>query len=559
MGVSMNDLTLDKFEKSYLNSSIITDESTINDYHKKLMPCAPQTAAKAFSSFKHLLYLHSFYSLSNPALNIATYCDAKTHSMISWYLSDYVVPETSIPVLRLVLNYFSSRQILTLTKSTNYFEKEKSDKTTFSTPTAYFTEAAYLATDFTWKIPLNFMPIFSAIVYAVYKCFHDSTFSMNKFLAELTDTYTYPNKKIIFSDDSDTDFFIDNQKSDIHIHFSKDTFIDILTSWADKYLAAPFFKNLDFLYTTYAQDNSYHQTLLYKSVQTLTATLISDYATPEIYLDINTLLENHIKYFPDASATEEIENLYPHIAFHQFTERELHLVANYIENTNTWNKKLLLNLKDLISYLELSSFPIQEKCNYIDQTLSDQKNFVAQNSKHLENKLNNEFNELSQYCDVDSIACSEHIKLIHNMLAIYTNKLISELDLRYSMLKKYYHSKKYLLQDIIYGIEHFFPIYTQDLTDDWYNLKNKNKFPVFMKVNNPGTLNNPPLNFYAKTLAGNDVFPIVQQLHFDLESFNNCYINSYNELAQTGIFLIFGSPAHLALALSKYHKLKSNS
>ena len=26
MGVSMNDLTLDKFEKSYLNSSIITDE-----------------------------------------------------------------------------------------------------------------------------------------------------------------------------------------------------------------------------------------------------------------------------------------------------------------------------------------------------------------------------------------------------------------------------------------------------------------------------------------------------------------------------------------------------
>lgn len=498
MGVSMNDLTLDKFEKSYLNSSIITDESTINDYHKKLMPCAPQTAAKAFSSFKHLLYLHSFYSLSNPALNIATYCDAKTHSMISWYLSDYVVPETSIPVLRLVLNYFSSRQILTLTKSTNYFEKEKSDKTTFSTPTAYFTEAAYLATDFTWKIPLNFMPIFSAIVYAVYKCFHDSTFSMNKFLAELTDTYTYPNKKIIFSDDSDTDFFIDNQKSDIHIHFSKDTFIDILTSWADKYLAAPFFKNLDFLYTTYAQDNSYHQTLLYKSVQTLTATLISDYATPEIYLDINTLLENHIKYFPDASATEEIENLYPHIAFHQFTERELHLVANYIENTNTWNKKLLLNLKDLISYLELSSFPIQEKCNYIDQTLSDQKNFVAQNSKHLENKLNNEFNELSQYCDVDSIACSEHIKLIHNMLAIYTNKLISELDLRYSMLKKYYHSKKYLLQDIIYGIEHFFPIYTQDLTDDWYNLKNKNKFPVFMKVNNPGTLNNPPLNFYAK-------------------------------------------------------------
>lgn len=555
----MNDLTLDKFEKSYLNSSIITDESTINDYHKKLMPCAPQTAAKAFSSFKHLLYLHSFYSLSNPALNIATYCDAKTHSMISWYLSDYVVPETSIPVLRLVLNYFSSRQILTLTKSTNYFEKEKSDKTTFSTPTAYFTEAAYLATDFTWKIPLNFMPIFSAIVYAVYKCFHDSTFSMNKFLAELTDTYTYPNKKIIFSDDSDTDFFIDNQKSDIHIHFSKDTFIDILTSWADKYLAAPFFKNLDFLYTTYAQDNSYHQTLLYKSVQTLTATLISDYATPEIYLDINTLLENHIKYFPDASATEEIENLYPHIAFHQFTERELHLVANYIENTNTWNKKLLLNLKDLISYLELSSFPIQEKCNYIDQTLSDQKNFVAQNSKHLENKLNNEFNELSQYCDVDSIACSEHIKLIHNMLAIYTNKLISELDLRYSMLKKYYHSKKYLLQDIIYGIEHFFPIYTQDLTDDWYNLKNKNKFPVFMKVNNPGTLNNPPLNFYAKTLAGNDVFPIVQQLHFDLESFNNCYINSYNELAQTGIFLIFGSPAHLALALSKYHKLKSNS
>lgn len=555
----MNDLTLDKFEKSYLNSSIITDESTINDYHKKLMPCSPQTAAKAFSSFKHLLYLHSFYSLNNPALNIATYCESKTHSMISWYLSDYVVPETSIPVLRLVLNYFSSRQILTLTKSTNYFEKEKSDKTTFSTPTAYFTEAAYLATDFTWKIPLNFMPIFSAIVYAVYKCFHDSTFSMNKFLAELTDTYTYPNKKIIFSDDSDTDFFIDNQKSDIHIHFSKDTFIDILTSWADKYLAAPFFKNLDFLYTTYAQDNSYHQTLLYKSVQTLTATLISDYATPEIYLDINTLLENHIKYFPDASATEEIENLYPHIAFHQFTERELHLVANYIENTNTWNKKLLLNLKDLISYLELSSFPIQEKCNYIDQTLSDQKNFVAQNSKHLENKLNNEFNELSQYCDVDSIACSEHIKLIHNMLAIYTNKLISELDLRYSMLKKHYHSKKYLLQDIIYGIEHFFPIYTQDLTDDWYNLKNKNKFPVFMKVNNPGTLNNPPLNFYAKTLAGNDVFPIVQQLHFDLESFNNCYINSYNELAQTGIFLIFGSPAHLALALSKYHKLKSNS
>ena len=137
--------------------------------------------------------------------------------------------------------------------------------------------------------------------------------------------------------------------------------------------------------------------------------------------------------------------------------------------------------------MELSSFPIQEKCNYIDQTLSDQKNFVAQNSKHLENKLNNEFNELSQYCDVDSIACSEHIKLIHNMLAIYTNKLISELDLRYSMLKKHYHSKKYLLQDIIYGIEHFFPIYTQDLTDDWYNLKNKNKFPVFMKVNNPGT------------------------------------------------------------------------
>ena len=555
----MNDLTLDKFEKSYLNSSIITDESTINDYHKKLMPCAPQTAAKAFSSFKHLLYLHSFYSLSNPALNIATYCDAKTHSMISWYLSDYVVPETSIPVLRLVLNYFSSRQILTLTKSTNYFEKEKSDKTTFSTPTAYFTEAAYLATDFTWKIPLNFMPIFSAIVYAVYKCFHDSTFSMNKFLAELTDTYTYPNKKIIFSDDSDTDFFIDNPKSDIHIHFSKDTFIDILTSWADKYLAAPFFKNLDFLYTTYAQDNSYHQTLLYRSVQTLTATLISDYATPEIYLDINALLENHIKHFPDASSTEEIKNLYPHETFCRFTERELHLVENYIKNTNIWNRELLLDLKKLIKYLAHASFSLQEKYNYIDQSLSDQKNFVAQNSKHLENKLNNEFNELSQYCDVDSIACSEHIKLIHNMLAIYTNKLISELDLRYSMLKKHYHSKKYLLQDIIYGIEHFFPIYTQDLTDDWYNLKNKNKFPVFMKVNNPGTLNNPPLNFYVKTLAGNDVFPIVQQLHFDLESFNNCYINSYNELAQTGIFLIFGFPAHLALALSKYHKLKSNS
>lgn len=544
MGVSMNDLTLDKFEKSFLNALIITDESTINAYNKKLMPCAPQTATKAFSSFKHLLYLHSFYSLNNPALNIATYCESKTHSMISWYLSDYVVPETFIPVLRLVLNYFSSHQILTLTKSTDYFEKEASDETTFSIPTAYFTEAAYLTTDFTWKIPLNFMPIFSAIVYAVYQCFHDSTFSMNKFLAELTDTYTYTytNKKNIFSDDSDTDFFIDN-----------------LTSWADKYLAAPFFKNLDFLYTTYAQDNSYHQTLLYKSVQTLTATLISDYATPEIYLDINTLLENHIKYFPDSSATEEIENLYPHVAFHQFTERELHLVANYIENTNIWNKELLLNLKKLIRYLERSSLSIQEKCNYIDQTLSDQKNFVAQNSRHLENKLNNEFNELSQYCDVDSIACSEHIKLIHNMLTTYTDKLISELDLRYSMLKKHYHSKKYLLQDIIYGIEHFFPIYTQDLTDDWYNLKNKNKFPVFMKVNNPGTLNNPPLNFYAKTLAGNDVFPIVQQLHFDLESFNNCYINSYNELAQTGIFLIFGSPAHLALALSKYHKLKSNS
>lgn len=553
----MNDLTLDKFEKSYLNSSIITDESTINDYHKKLMPCSPQTAAKAFSSFKHLLYLHSFYSLNNPALNIATYCESKTHSMISWYLSDYVVPETFIPVLRLVLNYFSSHQILTLTKSTDYFEKEASDETTFSIPTAYFTEAAYLTTDFTWKIPLNFMPIFSAIVYAVYQCFHDSTFSMNKFLAELTDTYTN-NKKIIFSDDSDTDFFIDNQKSDMHIYFSKDTFIDILTSWADKYLAAPFFKNLDFLYTTYAQDNSYHQTLLYRSVQTLTATLISDYATPEIYLDINALLENHIKHFPDASSTEEIKNLYPHETFCRFTERELHLVENYIKNTNIWNRELLLDLKKLIKYLAHASFSLQEKYNYIDQSLSDQKNFVAQNSKHLENELNNEFNELSQYCDVDSIACSEHIKLIHNMLAIYTNKLISELDLRYSMLKKHYHSKKYLLQDIIYGIEHFFPIYTQDLTDDWYNLKNKNKFPVFMKVNNPGTLNNPPLNFYEKTLTGNDILPIAQQLHLDLESFNKCYINSYNELAQTGILLIFGSPSHLALALSQYHKLKSN-
>ena len=202
-----------------------------------------------------------------------------------------------------------------------------------------------------------------------------------------------------------------------------------------------------------------------------------------------------------------------------------------------------------------ASFSLQEKYNYIDQSLSDQKNFVAQNSKHLENELNNEFNELSQYCDVDSIACSEHIKLIHNMLTTYTDKLISELDSQYSRLKEHYHLKKIFLQDIIYDIKHFFPAYTKKLTDDWHNLK---KSPVFMKVNNLGTLNNPPLNFYEKTLTGNDILPIAQQLHLDLESFNKCYINSYNELAQTGILLIFGSPSHLALALSQYHKLKSN-
>ena len=205
-----------------------------------------------------------------------------------------------------------------------------------------------------------------------------------------------------------------------------------------------------------------------------------------------------------------------------------------------------------------ASFSLQEKYNYIDQSLSDQKNFVAQNSKHLENELNNEFNELSQYCDVDSIACSEHIKLIHNMLTTYTDKLISELDSQYSRLKKYYYLKKILLQDIIDDSIKYFSLYTKDLTNDWHNLKNKNKFPVFMKMNSPGTLNNPPLNFYAKTLAGNDVLPIIQQLHLDLESFNKCYINSYNELAQTGVLSIFGSPSHLALALSQYHKLKSN-
>lgn len=81
--------------------------------------------------------------------------------------------------------------------------------------------------------------------------------------------------------------------------------------------------------------------------------------TPEIYLDINALLENHIKHFPDASSTEEIKNLYPHETFCRFTERELHLVENYIKNTNIWNRELLLDLKKLIKYLAHASFSLQ--------------------------------------------------------------------------------------------------------------------------------------------------------------------------------------------------------
>ena len=558
--ISMNNLTLEKFEKSYINSSIITNESDIEDCLKKLIPYTSSTVTKAFSSFKYLLYSHSFYSFNNPTFNISNYYNKpKTRSTNSWGLENYIVPETFIPILKLVFNYFSSQQILTLTKSTNYFAKNTSDEITASTPVDYFTEDAYLSSEFTWKISLNFMPVFSAIVYGIYCCFNGNAFSMNNFLSKFTSIYTNPNKKIIFSNESDSNFFIDNQKSTIHIHTSKEKFIDILNSWADKYLAAPFFKNMDFLYATYAQNNSYYQILLYKSVQTLTATLINDRSIPEIYPDINALLENHMRHFPDASCPEEIKYLYPHEVLYRFTERELHLVENYIENTKTWNKELLLKLKKLIIYLECSSFSLQEKYNCIDQALSKQKDFVSYNSNHLENEINNEFNELSKDFVVSHSACSEHVTLIHNMLTDYTNKLISELDTQYSKLKEHYHFNKILLSDITSDIEHFPTIYTQNLTDDWHNLKNKDKFPVFMKIDKPGILNNPPFNFYAKTLTSEDVLSIVQQLNLDFKTFQQGYINSYNELLQAGILIPFNSPTHLALTLSQYHKLRSNS
>lgn len=56
----MNNLTLDEYEKIYLTSSTITEETDIENYLLDLLPLSRKTALEAFDNFKAVLYIHFF-------------------------------------------------------------------------------------------------------------------------------------------------------------------------------------------------------------------------------------------------------------------------------------------------------------------------------------------------------------------------------------------------------------------------------------------------------------------------------------------------------------------
>ena len=73
----MSDLNLAEYERicslDFASDSNVTSEEMIENYLGLLTSIGEKpTVHNAFCNFKHLLYIHAFYNLENPALNIST-------------------------------------------------------------------------------------------------------------------------------------------------------------------------------------------------------------------------------------------------------------------------------------------------------------------------------------------------------------------------------------------------------------------------------------------------------------------------------------------------------
>ena len=540
----MNNLTLDEYEKIYLTSSTITEETDIENYLLDLLPLSRKTALEAFDNFKAVLYIHSFYNFYNPAFDISMYSFPQIQLETNSDLFEYMAPETFIPVLKLVLQCFKLQHILQL-DTTNYCCTDIACR-----KFAYYTREAYTITNFEWKIPIDFMPVFSAIVYAIYRCRKNSTYNIKDFLSEFTNTYTISKSKVTFCAKPNSRPLIIKSGNSICIHSSKENFTELLKNWAEKYLAISFFQNMDFLYSNYSS-NTKHQILLYKSARTLIATLISSSAMPEIYPMLNTLLEKHILNFPDTSNQEECANLYPHHVQFTTIRCERILINDYIKNTKTWSRKIANEIANAIEDSEHSKDSPAQKYDHIKPLFDACKKTAATNYDQVLDELNKIWDDFSSQNDIYPSDRDTHIELIDQMLTNHKAKLTEELDLQLSRIKKYFNYRKILPKDIINDLKHNLPLFTAHLSQNWISLKTSSSLPTFT-TDSAGSLKSKPLNIYAHlNLLPEDLDTIVKQLNLDYDKFISYYFDLCKALKKTGT-LIFYFPDLFALTLSKY-------
>lgn len=566
----MSDLNLAEYERicslDFSPDLNVTSEETIENYLGLLTSIGKKsTIHNAFCNFKHLLYIHAFYNLENPALNISTLLPYTGTSEELLDLNNYRLSEIFIPIFKIILHCFQLKGFLTLTPpsdfsytTNNYYDVGR-----------YYTEYSYSKTSFTWNLPMNFMPVFSAIISSIYLCCKKKgEDSIETFFQNFSQMYNDAAWSAVFIGESSAPF-IDHGEKCIFIHTSQKNFCNLLNNWADIYLAQPFLRNIEKFCSTYscyksANTRLARKHLLYTSVRALIATLISDTASPEIYSSLNTLLEKHLSLFP---SSKELDQLYEHDVIQTTLPREIELVDEYIETLKIWTNNLRSAISNFLKISDRESNIPSVITKYLESYQRQLTNNFKTVLQNIGSFLNNFEPSLNLY------ACEIHLQSISKLLETYKNKMSENLKTYFSKIKDYFSktNSSIKLHTVIEDLNHYLKNNIKFLTRDWNKLKAGDSLPPLYKQHEPGTLQQSPLNFYSKLcFSENDLHKIITSLAFDFDNFEFCVnaalFNFYTSVPESYSFppimrqpvafppAVSGfSPALFALTLSKYY------
>lgn len=574
----MSDLNLAEYERicslDFASDSNVTSEEMIENYLGLLTSIGEKpTVHNAFCNFKHLLYIHAFYNLENPALNISTLLPYTGTSEELLDLNNYRLSEIFIPIFKIILHCFQLKGFLTLTPpsdfsytTNNYYDVGR-----------YYTEYSYSKTSFTWNLPMNFMPVFSAIISSIYLCCKKKgEDSIETFFQNFSQMYNDAAWSAVFIGESSAPF-IDHGEKCIFIHTSQKNFCNLLNNWADIYLAQPFLRNIEKFCSTYscyksANTRLARKHLLYTSVRALIATLISDTASPEIYSSLNTLLEKHLSLFP---SSKELDQLYEHDVIHTTLPREIELVDEYIKSLTPWIKHLYSDICTLTSKFSKKSLNKESKvkvCSIMDKRLEYYEQQLISSAEKVIDDIRAVFADVPEISHLDPYSCDVHLQLISDSLQAFTSEISETLKKNFSKITNYFSRTKTnaILSDTLEQLNSFLKCDINNLTTNWTELKTGNSFPALSKHFEPGSLNQPPLDFYSKLrFSDNDLHKIITSLTFDFDNFEFCIkaarFEFYTSVPERYSFppimhqpvafppAVSGfSPALFALTLSKY-------